>query len=190
MLSLKRTFSKSHHFKEGVYYSDNAYAGLTRRSLAGVIDLLALSLASAAIIIIFFELPEDPRRLFSSKSYIFIFCSYFYLVFVKRSSWGTIGYWMTGIRIITLDGRCPSLWDMTFRFTFLLLGYPLGPFYILLDTYLFYDDKYKQTLRDKMAGTYVIREDAHPIGAGEQVLATYFLLNLIILLPEVRRPAT
>jgi len=175
-------------FKEGVYYSDNAYAGFIRRSLAGVINLLVLALAFATIIIIFFELPEDPRRLFSSKLYIFIFCSYFYLVFVKRSSWGTIGYWMTGIRIVTLEGKCLPIWDMTLRFMFLLLGYPLGPFYILLDTYCFTDDKYKQTLRDKMAVTYVIREDALPIGAGEQVLATYFFLNLTILLPEVRRP--
>jgi hypothetical protein len=49
-------------------------------------------------------------------------------------------------------------------------------------------DDYKQTLRDKFAGTVVIRKKAVPAGTGEIRLNRYQMLGYSFVFYEVRKP--
>src|SRR5207249_2120250 len=111
------------------------------------------------------------------------FC-YAYLVFLEASPIGTLGFLLTGVKIVTLKGERPSFLRMTFR----LLLWFLGPFNVLVDLWWLTGDDCKQTLRDKCAGTIVIRKTAVPAGHGEITLKRYQLLAHSFVFYEVRKP--
>ena len=173
---------KSGKPKEGVYYAAKDYAGLIKRYFIIAVDLIVIYIFSLAVIVIFFDLPEKSELLIVSKLHVVFFISYIYLVIVKRSDWGTLGYILTGVKIVSIEGERPPIWNMTLRFLLLILG----PINLILDVFWLGGDEYKQTLRDKIVGTYVIAQDAVPLGRGEQLYVLYFLLGWSILFREVK----
>ena len=73
----------------------------------------------------------------------------------------TIGYRIMKIRIVNLQGEKPKFYMMLYRF---LLG-ALAPFNLIFDILWLVDDDNKQSMRDKFAGTYVIKQNAKPSGS-------------------------
>jgi hypothetical protein len=57
----------------------------------------------------------------------------------------------------------------------------------LIDFFWITGDDDRQTLRDKLAQTYVIRAGAQPAGRGPIVYEVYHMLAWTLYLPEVRR---
>ena len=104
-------------------------------------------------------------------------------MFVEPSSIGTLGFILTGVKVVNLKGERPSFVRMSFR----LFLWVLGPFHPVIDLLWLTGDPDRQTLRDKLAGTYVVRKDAVPCGQGTVRLAHYFLFGLSILFPEVQK---
>jgi uncharacterized RDD family membrane protein YckC len=180
---MKNVDTESGSLGEGVYYASEDYAGLIRRFIIIGVDLVVIYFASIFVIVIFFDLPAQFDQLISSKLYVVLVLSYLYLAIIKRSDWGTVGYRLTGVRIVNLRGDRPSLWQMTLRFLLLVFG----PLHFLLDILWLGGDEYKQTLRDKIVGTYVIRHDALPLGRGEQLLVQYYLFAWTLMFREVKR---
>jgi uncharacterized RDD family membrane protein YckC len=175
--------SKMETLGEGVYYASRDYAGLMRRCIIIGVDLLVIWFAWVMTIVLLFDLPKEMGHVTTSKLVVLSVLSYLYLVLVKRSDWGTVGYRLTGVRIVNLEGKRPSLYQMTLRF-FLLI---LGPIYIVLDVLWLGGDDNRQTLRDKIVGTYVIRDDALPAGRGLQQLVPYYLFGWSFVFREVKR---
>ena len=180
---MKKSSSKADGLGQGVYYAPGDYAGLLRRFIIIGMDFIVICFFSAIIIVLIFDLPKNIDYIFSSKTYVFLLFSYLYLAIIKRSDWGTVGYRLTGVRIVNLEGKRPSLWQMTFRFLLLVFG----PFHILIDLFWLGGDDYRQTLRDKIVGTYVIKHDALPLGKGEQLLVPYYFFTWALWFREVKR---
>ena len=180
--SAKEVEIKSGKPKEGVYYDAKDYAGLIKRYFIIGVDLIVIYIFSLTVIVIFFDLPEKSELLIVSKLHVVFFVSYIYLVLVKRSDWGTLGYILTGVRVVSLEGEKPPIWNMTLRFLLLIFG----PVHFILDILYLSGDKYKQTLRDKIVGTYVIAQDAVPLGRGEQLYVSYFFFGWSIVFREVK----
>ena len=65
----------------------------------------------------------------------------------------------------------------------------LGPINFVLDLLWVWSDSYRQTLRDKLAYTYVVRRDAVPEGRGPIAFAHYSILGWHLLCREVRTEA-
>ena len=101
-----------------------------------------------------------------------------------KRTWGTVGYWITGVQIVDLEGEEPSMWLMTLRY-FLLV---LGPINLIIDIFWLTSDENRQTLRDKIAETYVIKRNAMPLGHGQQKIAPYFIAGYSFTFKEVKRP--
>jgi uncharacterized RDD family membrane protein YckC len=182
-MKMKNTNANPGNLGEGVYWAPEHYAGLVRRFVIIGVDSVVICFVPAIIIVLVFDLPKNIDQIFSSKTYVFLLFSYLYLAIIKRSEWGTVGYRLTGVRIVNLEGKVPSLWRMTFRFLLLIFG----PFHILIDILWLGGDENKQTLRDKIVGTYVIKHDAPPLGRGPQQLVAYYLLGWNFWFREVRR---
>ncbi len=166
--------------KTGVYYQDTDYAGLFRRIVIVVIDLSVIFLSMIILNIcwfVFVSVPLPPLFL------IWLAITYFYLAILKRTRIRTLGYILTGVEIVDLKGKCPSWLTMTTRYISLVLGL-LHP---LLDILWLTQEREKQTLRDKVAGTYVIKKNAQPVGTGIQIVIIYHVLGFALSLPELRR---
>ncbi len=166
---------------EGVLYASEACAGLVSRLLILVIDLFVLLVCGIVLQIIWHDLlPTDGDPNFGAF-WSWGAVSYIYLVLVE-SSVGTLGFLITGAKIVNLNGEKPSILRMTGRLCLWLVG----PFNLLIDLLWVTTDRHKQTLRDKLAGTYVVKKGAVPCGRGRIRAVHYFLFGLSILFPEVR----
>ncbi len=182
--------------KNGVYYKIEDYGSLLRRFLAIAVDLVVLILLALVIAWIwsfFAEAPDlDPALEYGWLSMAFItpgyfWCclliSYIYMTVVKASKLRTVGYRITGLRVVNLHGVRPSIFQMTWRF--ILLAF--GPIDLIVDLIWLGGDDNRQTIRDKIAATYVVRPDAIPIGAGAITRRSYFLLSWSFIFQEVKR---
>lgn len=167
----------------GVYFEPSAYPGITRRLLAMLTDCFVILLAAVAIWVPVLFVTWDQQPALSEAIFLllwigFIWC---YMTVVKRSSFRTIGYRIFGIRIVTTEGKRPTLTTMTFRFGMWIFG----PFSLLMDVIWVGPDSEHQTLRDCYASTYVIRADAQPAGTGPVYLTRYFAAGLALAYPRV-----
>jgi uncharacterized RDD family membrane protein YckC len=160
----------------GVYFRKQDYAGVWRRLLTDTVDsATAIGLCAVASI---------PVWNVGSKDVLFaiwaaVFFSYF--VLLKRSRFRTVGYRITGVRIVGFDGERPGLWPLTLRLIFMVLG-PLNYF---MDILWVSSDPHKQALRDKFAHTYVVRKDAAPAGTGKLIFRYYHIFGYNYLFREI-----
>jgi hypothetical protein len=89
-------------------------------------------------------------------------------VVLKRSKGGTLGYRIGGVRLVGLDGRHATWSALILRLLFAVFG-PLN----WLDLIWLAGDPDRQTLRDKLAQTYVVKKKAEPLGTGPVILQYY-----------------
>jgi uncharacterized RDD family membrane protein YckC len=162
----------------GHYYAAGDYAGLLRRFVIIAVDSCVIAAAGGLFLFL-----QAERQFTETVFYSWIAFTYVYLVLLEASAVGTLGFLLTGVKIVTLKGERPSVLRMTFR----LLLWTLGPINACLDLYWLTGDDYKQTLRDKFASTYVIRRNAIPAGSGEIRLNRFLFLGYNFVFYEVRR---
>jgi uncharacterized RDD family membrane protein YckC len=114
---------------------------------------------------------------------ILIWFSYF--VLLKHSKFGTVGYRIGHVRIVNLQGNNPSVYSLTLRLIFAVIG----PLNILLDLLWIPSDPHRQSLRDKFASTYVVKRNAQVAGRGEIIFRKYSIFGWNLLFQEVDRAA-
>jgi uncharacterized RDD family membrane protein YckC len=172
-----------HDLGNGVYYARNDYAGFLRRLLIILIDILVI-LMVGIVTQATWDLAgpgvESPIPLL-----IWFGFAYLYLTLLRGTRLRTLGYILTGVRITNLKGERLSFFWMNLRLVLWILG-PINP---IVDLIWFWGDEDRQMLRDKVAGTYVIRRRAVPIGGGTIRATTLFVLGLAIVYPEVKKDA-
>jgi uncharacterized RDD family membrane protein YckC len=111
----------------------------------------------------------------------FAVVAFAYMVLLKRSKWGTLGYRWGGGRIVGLDGRTPGIASLTLRLAFAMIG----PVNWVPDMVWLSDDPHRQALRDKFANTYVVKSGATPVGKGRIVFRNYEIICYNFLFREV-----
>jgi uncharacterized RDD family membrane protein YckC len=174
--------NENNETKTGVYYRDADYAGFFRRIVIAMIDLFVIYLGMV-ILNICWSVFVPSSSLPSSSLLTWLVVAYLYLAILKRTSVRTLGYILTGVEIVNLKGERPSWATMSFRFIILALV----PLHLIVDILWLTREQEKQTLRDKIAGTYVIRKNAQPVGEGVQIVVIYHLLGFALSLRELKR---
>lgn len=71
--------------------------------------------------------------------------------------------------------------------TFRMLLWAFGPFNLLFDLLWSGIDDDRQTLRDRFAGTCVVKNRAEPIGTAEIHLTYYYAFGFALMYPRVMR---
>ena len=132
---------------KAVYFDARDYAGPIRRILILGIDMVALAVIAFGLA--FGVVVCRPSRTEESAGAILLLlllAGYVYLTFVQRSRIGTLGYLLMGVRIVDIQGRRPSLLQMTVRLIPML---PV-PWSLLFDLGWMLDDPSRQTLAGQM----------------------------------------
>jgi uncharacterized RDD family membrane protein YckC len=155
---------KMNDFEEsiGVIYDQKDYAGFLKRVVIAFVDLLIIILVSATVFFASDYLIYNDELYINFNFFFTLFFSVWYLALLKRSKYGTIGYNLTGVKIVDLKGEKPALFKMVLRVLLSLIG----PFELIIDIIWLTSEITKQTLRDKYIGTYVIAKKASPVRTG------------------------
>lgn len=170
----------------GNYYAPEDYAGVFRRFVISVVDWLFVLIVFFAVKVVHFKMQGGMGDAFTTAElWGWLAFLYVYFVVLEASSLGTLGYLLTGVRIVDLQGKRPAFHRMLVR----LLLMTRGPIFMLVDFVWLTGDEYKQTLRDKFAGTVVVRKKAVPAGVGELRLNRYQVFCYSLVFYEVKKPA-
>lgn len=143
-----------------VWYAPDDGAGLGRRLAILLIDAAVILgfWAGPAVLVNAAAIPISIEEFFPAWFVV----TFAYLTALEASPVGSIGFMICGTKIVTLRGERPSVWRMTGRLLiclFLPLSFPIDLLWLA-------GDDRRQSLRDKIAGTYVIRKAAAPAGRG------------------------
>lgn len=162
--------------------------GFFPRIVAALVDLVVIValltvIEQALVIAGILTLTDEHLPRWYVVSLVLI--AYLYLTLLKRSRIRTPGYWLTGLRIVNLKGRPPSMFVMTVRLAWWVLG-PIGP---IIDLFFLTTDDYRQTIRDKLVRTYVIRRNAEPAGTGRKTMSRMSFMGMMLMYPIVRPAA-
>jgi len=164
----------------GVYYAADDYVGIGRRLLIFLVDAIVLVIALFCVLFVWAIVGSPPFILIL----VAIATSWIYTVLFKRAPLRTVGYWLTGCRIVNLQGGRPSLFALTLR----SLLWMIGPFNLLFDILWCSIDADRQTLRDRFAGTCLVNADAVPVGTGEIHLTYFDIGSFNLMYPRVVHP--
>jgi uncharacterized RDD family membrane protein YckC len=180
------TRKRDHSLGEGVYYTDDDYIGIVRRLVILCIDLtvivlVGITLAGALIYVYPQVSAKTAARLVFFSWLTYGVLAVAYLTVVKASQLRTIGYRLTGTKIVDLRGKRPAAWRMVFRFSLWIFG----PFSLFFDLIWAGADQDRQTIRDRFAGTCVVRHKAEPAGCGEIHLAYFTGGGYALVYPRV-----
>lgn len=169
--------------ESGVYYSRSDCAGFSRRLFILLVDLAVVT--GAWMLATWLWEGSTPESDQDHLLYLAAWGAFVFAYLVVAESYGhTLGFWLAGVRIVTLGGERPSLLRMTFR----LLIWVLGPIHPAFDIFWLGGDPQRQTLRDKFACTLVVRRNAVPAGRGVFRFNRHLFLNLNLGFFEVDQP--
>ncbi len=169
------------------FYDPRDYVGIGKRLIVLFVDSVVLIILGVAVWMPFLVLNQmgivqtDPSGLFWICYLVAIWS---YLGPVKRSNFGTIGYRLLGIRLVSAKGGPPSLLTMTVR----MFMWMFGPFNLVLDLLWLGADSENQSLRDCYLGTYLIKKNAKPVGRAPVHLTRYNAMGFALAYPRVCRP--
>jgi uncharacterized RDD family membrane protein YckC len=166
---------------KGVYYAPGDYVGIGRRFIIFLVDGLVLGAILFCLVVIWILVRTGPPVIFTVAVFA---ATWLYAVPCKRSPLRTVGYWLTGCRLVNLQGRPPSLFALTVR----SLLWMFGPFNLLFDILWCGLDEDRQTLRDRFAGTCLINDGATPIGTGDIHLTYFDIGSFNLAYPRVVHP--
>ena len=169
---------------DGVYYAERDHAGFVRRLLVIAIDAFVLLLIGIALwyvllAIMWYGLDRDPNAFFWI---IWPLSVWSYLAVIKPSPIRSVGYRVTGLKIVNLRGNRPSVLRMTFRMLLWMI-----PRFYLFDLLWIGADTEQQSLSDCYSGTCVVRNTAEPIGKGPIHLVYHTAFGWIVMYPRVVR---
>jgi len=169
------------------FYDPKDYVGIGRRVIVMIVDSLMLVLIGIVLwmpflVLILAELIQsDPSGMFWIS---FLLAIWVYLAPIKRSDFGTVGYRLLGIKLVSAKGGRPSLVNMTIR----MLMWMFGPFNFVLDLLWLGADSENQSLRDCYLSTYLVNRNAIPIGRAPVHLTRYNAMGFALAYPRVCRP--
>lgn len=170
---------------DGVYFAPHDYVGLGPRIPIFIIDSNVLVAVICFVTFAWLTLiGGHPNEL----TMLLGFCIWLYVVPVKRSKTRTLGYWLLGCRLVTLQGNRPSLLKLTVR----SMLWVFGPFNFLFDLIWCSIDEDRQSLRDRFTSMCLVKNHAQPIASGAIHLAYYNAASWNLIFPHVvhRKPAT
>ena len=171
---------------DGVYFRQEDYASFWLRLLIGLIDVLATGTFCLVLGIVLWAAMPPTRMTLNLILAVLAAILFCYMVVLKRSKIGTIGYRLCGVRIVGQDGQAASVPALTFR----LLFAPLGPLNWFMDVLWLSGDPHRQSLRDKLAHTYVVKRNAHPAGKGRIIHNYYDIFGYSFVFQEIESTAT
>jgi uncharacterized RDD family membrane protein YckC len=162
----------------GVYYHAGDYVPLSRRWMILFVDLIVVYALWFSVAGTFSLMEAADFRPFAWAFTGLVWC---YLALLKSLTGRTLGYRLVKARIVNIDGTCPSAFRLTFRLiiTFFGIGSPL------LDLIWMNLGDHSQTLRDKLAGTYVVYADRKPAGNGPIRHSRMFVMSYAFMFREV-----
>jgi uncharacterized RDD family membrane protein YckC len=167
--------------EQGVYYHPEDSPGFIVRLLIDAADVVVLLIIMALFILAWEELaPRRPSLGWVAAALLF-FLWWLYLVPLKRSRFGTLGYAVFRIKVVNLHGQSPGLLRLTLR-TLVALA-----FNTLVDLIYLTSDTSRQALRDKISGTYLVKRSAIPAGHGRFIYSRVFFGNYALIYREVAR---
>jgi uncharacterized RDD family membrane protein YckC len=137
--------SQATPFNEGVFFAPQDCASLSARIYADIIDFVVIWLAWIIGLPLLAAVTGDVY--YESIFFWWLLFAYLYLTMLKVSPVRTLGFRLTGVKVLTLRGERPSILRMSFR----LLLWLLGPFNWFYDLLWLSGDECRQTLRDKIA---------------------------------------
>lgn len=194
---------------EFVYYRNEDYARVVRRVPSFVIDLAVLfvALMATATLAQAIYVPTDVVRMANSPEKKRLIAKHLqpvqvqfmlgwlavgilYHMALRRTRGGTIGYRITGIRLVDATGRPPSWRTLVKRF---LVAVPFFFFFAVTYWACFHSPK-RQSFHDQCAGTWLIRKNAGPAGPARpayqtRLLGTWLFTFLDLEPAEVSEPA-
>ena len=153
---------------DGVYFAADDYIGVGRRLLMVCVDTVVLGLMVWMLSSVWVHLFGNYERFAG----VVVLAAWLYLVPLKRSAWRTIGYRVIGAKLVNLQGARPVLWLLTLRSLLWLFGF--SPVTLLLEFLWCHVDCDRQSLRDRITNTCLVKHHATPIGTGEVHTAYYF----------------
>jgi len=165
----------------GVYYAPNDYVGIGRRLLIFIVDGIVLAVALFCLLFMWAVIGGGPPFLLTV---LIIATLWTYSVLFKRAPLRTVGYWLTGCRLVSLQGQRPPLFALTLR----SLLWMFGPFNLLFDILWCGIDEDRQTLRDRFAETCLVNADAVPLGTGEIHITYFDIGSFNLMYPRVVHP--
>lgn len=169
------------------YYDPKDYVGFGKRLIVMIIDSIVIALFGIAIWMPFLALilaeviQSDPSGIFWATYLVAIWV---YLAPIKRSNFGTLGYKLLGIKLVSAKGGRPSLINLTIR----MIMWMFGPFNFVLDLLWLGADSENQSLRDCYLSTYLVARDAKPVGRAPVHLTRYNAMGFALDYPRVCRP--
>ena len=167
----------------GVVYAVEDYAGVWRRIAVDFVDgVIAVSISLAVTWLCLWLLPPGSRARHTGVFAVWVGIWFLYFTVMKRSALRTPGYRLGDVRIVNLKGERPGLFALSVRLLFAVAG----PFHIVVDLLWIGNDSRRQALRDKFAGTYVVRLNAAPVGRGPIRYEYYTILGNNFIFAEVR----
>jgi uncharacterized RDD family membrane protein YckC len=166
---------------QAVCFSPEDYAGLWRRLVVQLIDLVTVAIlwVVVTVVIVVGTPAELPRSLVVLGGWATLL--FWYFVLLKGSRFRTLGYRLGRVRVVDIRGNPAGVGALTVRLLF-ALG---GPLNLIVDMAWIPSDRFRQSLRDKVAGTYVVRARAEPAGWARIVYTHYRLLGGSFLLQEL-----
>ncbi|MEO8285575.1 MAG: RDD family protein [Chloroflexota bacterium] len=145
------------------------YGGFPQRMVAGLIDLIAMSVFQIITVLLWLRLPEDskPKDFLQGLGTFASFLCLALLIFaayhvIQWTLWGqTLGKNLMGIKVVDRDGKKPQFGRSLLRMTGYIPSFLLGGIGGFL---LIAFDPRRQALHDKIAETYVVpeRPSVHP----------------------------
>jgi uncharacterized RDD family membrane protein YckC len=155
----------------GAIYAMQDRLGLIRRLCIFAVDFILIQFVFIAAMQLFWA--YSPKLAIGT----WVLFTFGYLVILKTYS-RTLGYYLMGAKLVDIRGNCPGIFRVIFR---LLLANASHP---LLDPIWFEIGK-KRALRDLLAGTYVVKNSAQPLGQSEIRHSYLFALSYSFMYREV-----
>ena len=156
-----------------VLYAEHDYVGLIRRIIIVVVDGIVVATAWPLAGLLWYSTIDPQGDPYAEAVFSWTVFTFLYLIVLKPSRFRSAGLWVTRSRIVDHRGNQPSAPRMAFRLLLWLLG-PVNP---VIDLLWLTGERHRQTLRDKFAGTYVVRKDAVPITRSHRRGAWYNFLG-------------
>jgi uncharacterized RDD family membrane protein YckC len=171
---------------QAVCFAANDYAGFWRRILVELVDVATIVFLLVLVAVILFALDVVEEPLDPAVWLCWGAAAYWYFVSAKRSRFHTVGYRLGGVRIVDVYGQTPCRRALILR----LLWAVLGPINIVFDMLWIPSDPCKQSLRDKMAHTYVVKVNAHRVGPAQFVFRSYHIMGMSFIFQEIEPAGT
>jgi hypothetical protein len=163
---------------DGVFYAREDCRGIRVRLVILIVDIIVLAGLWVGLwyLNVFADLMSVDHYVMSCFLIFWI-----YMAVLRQSAIRTPGYWLTKSQIVTLKGQRPSILRMTFRIVLWLFG----PFNMIYDLAWAGVEMDRQSMRDRVVGTMLIRYGAKPIGTGEIHIDRFFVSGFSLMYPRV-----